>query len=57
MFERDESSRLFGWPLGVSSELAILDSTPIFRAVVENDSSDANNNGKLHVCMPCASYL
>ncbi|XP_022689466.1 uncharacterized protein LOC111260746 isoform X2 [Varroa jacobsoni] len=44
MFERDESSRLFGWPLGVSSELAILDSTPIFRAVVENDSSDANNN-------------
>lgn len=48
MLERDESSRLLGWPLGVSSEIALLDSAPIFRAVVEKDSADTSNNGTLY---------
>lgn len=50
MLEKDESSRLLGWPLGVSSEIALLDSAPIFRAVVEKDSTDSSNNGKLFEC-------
>ncbi|XP_003744208.1 uncharacterized protein LOC100903035 [Galendromus occidentalis] len=41
MLEKDESSRLLGWPLGVSSEVALMDSAPILRAVVEKDD-DSN---------------
>ena len=41
MLEKDESSRLLGWPLGVSSEVALMDSAPILRAVVEKDE-DSN---------------
>ncbi|OQR75004.1 hypothetical protein BIW11_08701 [Tropilaelaps mercedesae] len=44
MLERDESSRLLGWPLGVSSEIALLDSAPIFQAVIDRDSGDSSNN-------------
>ena len=44
MLEKDESSRLLGWPLGVSSEVALMDSAPILRAVVEKDD---DSNGKV----------